>query len=152
MLSGPTLTGPSVLLRFGGTRPLPLTFFPSEKAVRLVIKNRDEYSDSWKRFTARPPSLMPPLPEIDFSKEILVVAAMGARPSSGYLTVIDGACEIDGQVEVFVSNVEDVSCGGQATLITHPADAVRLPRNDLPVVFHETQFTCTEWPKRLKMN
>ena len=156
LLPGPKMTGPSLPLRFGGTRPFPspyVNIFPSENPLRLTIKNRDEFSDYWKQLTSRVPpgQWVPPLPEIDFSKEIIVAAAMGARPTSGYLTVIDGACEVDGNVEVFVSNVEDVSCMGQATVITYPADAVRIPRTDLPIVFRETQIGCTEWAKQLRL-
>jgi hypothetical protein len=92
-----------------------------------------------------------PLPEIDFSKEMIVVAAMGLRPSSGYAILIDGACEVDGKVEVFVSSVEQVSCGdiGVFPAMTAPADAVRIPRSDLPVVFRETQLSCREWRERM---
>lgn len=152
LLPGPKMTGPSLPLRFGGTRPFPSPYvnsFPSENALRLVIKNRDEFSDFWKRLTAGVPAggWVAPLPEIDFSKEIIVVAAMGVRPSSGYWTIIDGACEVDGQVEVFVSNVE-TPCSGQFGVVTYPADAVRLPRTDLPIVFRETQVGCTEWHNR----
>ena len=144
------MTGISLPLRFGGTRPLPrppVNSFPSDKGFRLVIKSRDEFSDFWKQLTAPipPGNWIPPLPEIDFSKEMIVVSAMGLRPTLGYWTIIDGACEVDGQVEVFVSNVEDVSCTGVLTSLTHPADAVRLPRSDLPVVFRETQVGCKEW-------
>ena len=154
MLPGPKMTGPSLLLRFGGTRPFPgppVNIFPSEKAVRLVIKNRDEFSNFWKQFTAQVPpgQWVPPLPEIDFSKEMIVVSAMGQRPTSGYLTVIDGACEVDGHVEVFISSVEDVKCIGVADVLTYPADAVRLPRSDLPVVFRETQIPCKQWAKQI---
>lgn len=150
LLPGPKMTGPSLPLRFGGTRPFPrppVNGFPSDNALRLVIKNRDEFSDFWKRFTAKipPGNSVPPPPEIDFSKEMVVVAAMGARPSSGYWTFIDGACEVDGQVEVFVSSVEDVRCIGQFMVMTYPADAVRLPQTDLPIVFRETQIPCTQW-------
>jgi hypothetical protein len=156
LLPGPKMTGPSLPLRFGGTRPFPspwVNSFISDTGFRLVVKNRDEFSDFWKRFTARVPpgNWVPPLPEIDFSKEMVVVAAMGQRPSSGYWTIIDGACEVDGQVEVSVSNVEDVRCVGQFSVLTHPADAVRLPRTDLPIVFRETQIPCTEWAKQLKL-
>jgi hypothetical protein len=77
------------------------------------------------------------------------VSAMGQRPSSGYWTFIDGACEVDGQVEVFVTNVEDVKCSGAFTVLTYPADAVRIPRTDLPIVFRETQLSCTQWHKLL---
>jgi hypothetical protein len=144
------MTGVSLPLRFGGTRPFPrppVNSFPSEKAFRLVIKSRDEFTDFWKRLTAPipPGNWVPSPPDIDFSKEMIVVAAMGQRPSSGYWTIIDGACEVDGQVEVFVSNVEDVSCTGVLTVLTYPADAVRLPRSDLHVVFRETQVGCKEW-------
>jgi hypothetical protein len=125
--------------------------FPSDTSRRFVIKNRDEFNNFWKELTSRiPPSNgIPPPPEIDFTKEMIVVSAMGQRPSSGYRTVIDGACEVDGQLEVFLSNVEDVSCIGVATVLTHPADAVRLPRSDLPVVFRETQIPCKEWTRQI---
>jgi hypothetical protein len=147
------MTGPTLPLRFGGTRPFPrppVNIFPSDNALRLVIKNRDELSDFWKRFTARMPpgNGIPPPPEIDFSKEMVVIAAMGARSSSGYWTIIDGACEVDGQVEVFVTNVDGAACG-QFPTETHPADAVRLPQTDLPIVFRETQVSCTQWHKQL---
>src|SRR6476659_7718480 len=144
------MTGISLPLRFGGTRPFPrppVNSFRVDKSFRLVIKSRDEFSDFWRRLLAPipPGNWVPPMPEIDFSKEMMVVAAMGQRPSSGYWTIIDGACEVDGQVEVFVSNVEDASCTGQFGVVTYPADAVRLPRSDLPVVFRETQVGCKEW-------
>ena len=154
LLPGPKMTGPELPLRFGGTRPYPrppINGFISETGFRLVIKNRDEFGDFWKRFTAPiPPSNgIPPPPEIDFSKEMVVVSAMGRRPTSGYWTFIDGACEVDGQVEVFVSNVDDVKCIGAFMVLTYPADAVRIPRTDLPIVFRETQIPCIQWAKQI---
>lgn len=81
---------------------------------------------------------------------MIVVAAMGARPTSGYWTIIDGACEVQGKVEVFVSNVEDGKCTGQYGVQTFPADAVRIPRTDLPIVFRETQVGCRQWLDQLQ--
>ena len=154
LLPGPKMTGPSLPLRFGGTRPYPspwVNSFFSEQGFRLVIKSRDEFSDFWKRLTGRVPpgQWAPALPDIDFSKEMIVVAAMGQRPTSGYWNIIDGACEVDGQVEVFISNVEDPSCMGAFDALTYPADAVRIPRSDLPVVFRETQISCKQWAKQI---
>ena len=139
-------------LRFGGTRPPPLPWvhsFPSDKGFRKVIKSREEFSDFWKQLTApaAPGKWVPALPEIDFSKEMIVVSAMGTRPSSGYFTIIDGACEVDGQVEVFISNLDEM-CGAQLAVLTSPADAVRIPRSDLPVVFRETQIACKQADKQ----
>ena len=154
LIPGPKMTGPSLPLRFGGTRPLPspwVNIYPAEKGFRQVIKNRDEFSEFWKGLTSRvpPDQWVPPLPDIDFSKEMIVVAGMGQRPTSGYLTVIDGACEVDGQGEVFISSVEDPGCIGVFDALTYPADAVRLPRSDLPVVFRETQIPCKQWAKQI---
>lgn len=152
-IPGPKMTGPARPLRFGGTREVGSPYFysfPTDKAFTLVIRNRDEFSSFWKRLTAPVPKgdWLPEPPEIDFSKEIMVVSAMGTRPSSGYGTMIDGACEVDGQIEVFISNLE-TPCGAALTVLTAPADAVRIPRTDLPVVFRETQITCNEMNSHL---
>jgi hypothetical protein len=147
---GLKMTGPSLPTRFGGTRMFPTFSFKADKGFRLVIKNRDEYVDFWKQFTApiSPSNAPVAMPEIDFTKQMLVVSAMGERRSSGYWTIIDGVCEVDNQVEVFVSNVEDVRCGGVFGVVTYPADAVLIPRSDLPVVFRESQITCKDWQQK----
>ena len=154
LLPGPKMTGPELPLRFGGTRPYPrppINSFRSENAVRLVIKNRDEFSDLWGQFIASVQDQpAPSLPAVDFSKEMVIVAAMGAKPSCCYWTFIDGVCEANGQVEVFVSSVDDVSCFGQFPVETFPADAVRIPRTDLPIVFRETKIPCTQWAKQIR--
>ena len=154
ILPGPKMTAISLPLRFGGTRPPPLPWinsFPSKTAFRSVIKTRDEFSDLWKRFLAPLPTgrWVPPMPEVDFSKEMVIVAAMGEKPSSGYQIIIDGACEVDGRVEVFISSI-DGGCGAQLGVVTSPADAVRIPQTDLPVVFRETQMACAEWQKQFQ--
>jgi hypothetical protein len=156
LLPGPKMTGPELPLRFGGTRPLPrppINNLRSDNPFRLVIKNRDEFTDFWKRFVGQvsPSDWVPPLPEIDFSKEMVVVAVRGERPSCCNWTIIDGACEVEGQVEVFVSNVDDIECIGHFPVVTYPADAVRLPQTDLPIVFREAQIPCTQWVKQMKL-
>lgn len=145
-LPGVKVVGIPVPLRFGGTRQPPRLSFKSDKAFQLVLRNRDEFSDFWKRLTAGM-DWQPPLPELDFSKKMVVVTGMGMRPSSGYSTIIDGVCEVDGQIEVFVSSIE---CAGALGIVTYPADAVLLPQSDLPVVFRETKIDCKELLKRLK--
>ncbi|HJT29597.1 MAG TPA: protease complex subunit PrcB family protein [Pyrinomonadaceae bacterium] len=156
ILPGPKMTAFAVPLRFGGERPPPLPWvngYPSKTSFRLVIRNRDEFSDFWKGLGANVPpgQWMPPLPEIDFAKEMIIVAAMGERPSSGYTIMIDGVCEVDGHVEVFVSSQEGgASCGGVLPMVTAPADAVRIPKTDLPIVFREIQIPCDYWQKLLQ--
>lgn len=143
------LRGKGLPLRFGGTRQVTPLGFPADAPFRLIIKNRDEFSNFWKGMFAKvPPDQVPPPVEIDFSKEIVVVSAMGFKMSVGPSTFIDGACEVDGRVEVFISNV-DGPCGAVPGITAAPADAVRIPRTDLPIVFRETQFSCTQWQKEL---
>ena len=110
--------------------------------VRLVVRDRDAWLDVWKRInTVRDPRLgpdpIPPLPEIDFSREIVVVAAMGRRPTGGYFISIDGAYERDNLVEVVVRSVE-TRCGG-FTILTAPLVIVRLPKTERSVVFREIE-------------
>src|SRR5687767_10102641 len=55
-----------------------------EEAERRVIRDTIQWAAVWARiYETRSPK--PPLPAIDFSKEQVVVAALGKRPSSGYV-------------------------------------------------------------------
>ena len=110
--------------------------------LRIVIRDRQTWASVWKRI-CRPdpfhdpyPSLLP-LPEIDFSSEILVVVAMGRRPNGGYRIIVNSASERDNRLEVEVHNMS--SCGGTAQVMTAPVDIVRLPKSDLPVTFREIE-------------
>jgi len=46
---------------------------------------------------------------------------------------------------IFFAVLTTTSCRLQLGVVTYPADVVRLPRTDLPVVFRETQVSCTQW-------
>jgi hypothetical protein len=39
------------------------------------------------------PTIIPAAPDIDFSREMIIVAAMGPRPTSGYAITIEEAYE-----------------------------------------------------------
>ena len=108
---------------------------------RLAIRNRDEFSRFWEQLLGTS-SHRPPPPEVDFSREMIVVAAMGQQPSSGYQIVIDGACEVNNRLEVFVRSMNLAKCGGlQLGVVTAPVHIVRLPQTQLPVVFQETEVS-----------
>ena len=88
------------------------------------------------------------MPEIDFSKKMLVAVVMGNKPTSGYQIFIDGACEIDGHLDVFVTSIDASRCS-QLEGKSAAADIVILPRTDLPVVFRENKVDCNEWRDEL---
>ena len=107
--------------------------------ARLVIRERAEFNELWNQMM-QPVSDKPPLPEVDFSREMLIVAAMGPKPSP-YEIIIDSACEVDNQLEVSVRSTRFILCGANVGLLPLTVDIVRLPKTDLPVVFRETEFT-----------
>ena len=57
--------------------------------ARLVIRDRAEFNELWDKIMSTT-SDKPPLPEVDFSREMLIVAAMGQQPSP-YEIIIDNA-------------------------------------------------------------
>lgn len=125
-------------LKLYGRRTAYLRAGISERA-RLVIHNREEFNKLWQQIM-RQASDKPPLPEVDFSREMLIVAAMGSQ-SSTYEILIDSACEVDNQLEVLVRSTRFLPCGAYAGLLPETLDIVRLPKTDLPVVFRETEVT-----------
>ena len=107
--------------------------------ARLVVRDRDEFNKIWTQIM-RLVLNKPPLPEVDFSREMIVVAAMGQQPSR-YEIIIDGACEADNQFEVLVRSTKFAPCGLEAGLPPESVDIVRFPKTDLPVFFRETEVT-----------
>lgn len=114
--------------------------FGISQPTRLVIRDRDEFNELWNKIM-RDVSNKPPLPEVDFSREMLIVAATGHQPSV-YDVIIDTACEVDNQLEVLVRTTKYLPCGAYAGMLPQPVEMVRLPKTDLPVVFKETQVTA----------
>ncbi len=114
---------------------------------RLVIRDRDAFKKLWDQIVGVQ-SDKQPLPDVDFSREILVVAAMGERPSGGFEIIVDRACEVDNHLEVFVRSVDFSSCGMQVQVLTAPVDIVRIPRTELSVVFRETEVSHCKEPSR----
>jgi PrcB C-terminal len=128
--------------------PLPLapvrdgaggaTFFRSgyRERARLVIRGAAEWADAWRELWAGA-SPAPPLPAVDFSREMVFVAAMGEQPSGGHSIAVASAAVEGGRLRV---KVVETSPGPDCMVtmaLTQPAAAVRLPRFDGPVEFAE---------------
>lgn len=118
--------------------------------LRVVVRDRETWVQVWNHLNSRPDS--PGLPEIDFTREMLVVAAMGWRPSSGYRIVVDKAYfyERYPRLEVVIQSIDNTKCPGlgQFPVLTSPIDIVRLPRTERPVVLRETEMS--DCPKLTK--
>lgn len=71
-------------------RPIPIeaSYTGIEEPLRTLVRGQREWEDLWSRLAAnRIPRPAPP--PVDFSEEVVVVAAMGTRPSGGYAIRID---------------------------------------------------------------
>jgi hypothetical protein len=133
-------TGPGISIPIGRLPRRCLTC-RSKKKLRLVIRDRDEWRDVWKALNDReiPTLPIPRLPEIDFSREMVVVVAMGQRPTLGYNIVVESAHEIDGQLEIVVIGTSPGHNCILGQMVTAPLDIALLPRTELSVAFKETE-------------
>lgn len=82
-----------------------------------------------------------PAPDIDFSREMIIVAAMGSRPTSGYAITVEEAYERSDKLEVAVRSISLGSCGSPYgtgfQTVTQPVDIVRIVKTEHPIVFRE---------------
>src|SRR4030095_17180821 len=82
------------------------------------------------------PTATPAAPDIDFSREMIIVAAMGPRPTSGYAITIEEAYERGDRLEVVVRSISPGSCGA-FQMGTQPVEIVRIAKSERPIVFRE---------------
>lgn len=106
-----------------------------------MVRGREAWIEIWKRIYRPDPTdgTMAPLPEVDFAREMLIVAALGERPTGGYGIIVDSACEQEKELKIVVRSISRVKCGGVTDSLTQPLDIVRLPKSELPVVFQEIE-------------
>ena len=105
-------------------------------AARLVVRDAETWRRVWAVIAAgRADSLAPP--PVDFRRELLIVAAFGARATAGHRVAIDTLRRGDFAVEAIVRSAEPAPGCAAAFAIVQPVDVVRLPRTERPVAFTE---------------
>lgn len=133
-------TGPDSVQGEIPVQPIVSEFYSGfDESERRVIRDAFTWAVVWARIYENRSS-KPPLPAIDFSKEQVIVAALGARPSSGFSIRITGASGSGNAINVrFESQSPGPGCGG-LTVITHPVTAAKMPRTVGSIVFEETKL------------
>jgi len=77
---------------------------------RIIVRDPDSWQTLWVRINGTL-SPLPPTPAVDFSREMLVVVALGARSSGGYGILVDGANESDNAgITVTVRSISPKNC------------------------------------------
>jgi hypothetical protein len=107
-------------------------------SLRIVIRDAEAWRKVWELINS-PVSPKPPLPEIDFSREMVLVVALGTRPTGGYGIIVDRAYQRDDRIEIIVRKQTPGKTCGTTQAITQPVDIVRLPKSKRLMVFRETE-------------
>jgi hypothetical protein len=107
---------------------------PSE-AVRQVVRNPVEWRRAWSETRRASTDSAPP--PVDFSKHMVVVAAMGVVPATGYELFVDSVTSLEWGTLIFVRSTSSTGCS-ESGMTAEPVDIVRVPRTTLPVQFVES--------------
>jgi hypothetical protein len=108
----------------------------TERAQR-VIRSEAEWEDFWDGLNRQ--QSYAPVPDVDFEREMLLIAAMGARPTGGYVIEIASAVERADAIEVRVVETSPGRLCGTTQAVTEPADIVRVTRSAKPVRWVEQE-------------
>lgn len=110
-------------------------------SARIVVRDSATWRAIWQRATSPQPS-PPPMPVIDFSRDMIVVAAAG-RMKPGDLIHVD-SIGVHGSLTVLVVRTM-VACQPFPT-DAFPFEIVRVPRRDGPVQFIEHRTRAASCP------
>lgn len=111
---------------------------------RFVVRDSVAWATTWTTLLGSH-SPKPPLPSVDFSREMLVVASMGIRSSGGYTVGIDSAFVARDTVFFRVRETSPGPRCGTTAALTSPVGLARVERSELPVGF-ETASIVSECP------
>ncbi|HEY0776495.1 MAG TPA: protease complex subunit PrcB family protein [Gemmatirosa sp.] len=133
----PFSEGQAVTVTPLGSNGLPLTSYSGlATAQRTVIRDAPAWRAAWASIWARTTPI-PAVPTVNFTRQMVVVAALGQRNSGGYTIHIDSASTDASGAVVWVRTVSPgASCATTAS-VTQPVDAALMPLVSGTVVFRE---------------
>jgi hypothetical protein len=107
--------------------------------ARRVIADSASWAQAWAQAQSRG-SVSAALPAVDFSRFVVIIAALGDQPSTGYGITVDSVARKRSEYLIFVRTSDPGDCivGG---LVTQPVDVVAVPRSALPPQFVETHIS-----------
>ncbi len=118
-------------------RPYSFTTFSGvSDSTRFVVRDSVQWTQTWTRIN-QPFIPAPTPPRIDFQHEMVVVAALGNRPSEGYDVMLERAVEDSAGIEVEVRVSSPASGCPVGAAMTQPVDLARIPVSGRPVRFRQ---------------
>ena len=76
---------------------------------------------------------MPPVPPVDFARDMVVLVGLGERPSGGWRVEVRSVEREGAFLRVRARALPPPAGTAQAAALSHPFHAVRVPRSDGPV-------------------
>jgi len=125
---------------FPNPMTIPLTtiqkgnFSGIREPLQVTVRTQDAWESLWKKHTSiqRPPS---PLPEVNFTTEMVVGIFAGEKTTGGYETEITRAELKDSTLYVYYVEKAPMAGGMTIQALTQPFHLAKLPRYELPIVF-----------------
>ncbi len=112
------------------------------QSSRAVVKDAAAWAAAWSQFrgSVEPE---PSLPVVDFDADVVIVAALGPRPTGGFDIRVDSVASHGGTV-VYVTTFAPGQTCITTQAFTSPAVLVRLPRPAEPIAFQDRDvvFQC----------
>lgn len=102
-----------------------------ESPAREVVRDAGSWGRTWSRLSGSGSAST--APEVDFAREMALVAAMGRRSTGGYEIRIDSVERTGSGLEVRVVETSPGPTCGTGQALSSPADVVLVPRSTLPV-------------------
>ena len=106
----------------------------------LLIRDQDSWLLTWSRIM-RGIAPTPEAPSIDFSRQMLLLVALGSQPNPGYRVNIDSVKATGSTVEAYTTRIEPGSNCVSPAVIGEPVHVVRLRRVSGALVVHEARKT-----------
>lgn len=101
---------------------------------RLVIRDEAAWQAAWATiWPAFAP--IPAAPGVDFSKEMIVLVALGGRSTGGYSILVDSAMTTSTGLTVWIGTSSPGATCITTQAFTQPIDIARIQRIDAPVHF-----------------
>jgi hypothetical protein len=105
--------------------------------ARLVVIDADTWRAVWNQIYLRS-APVPPLPVVDFSKEMIVVVALGSRSTGGFNILLTGANELSADgTTISISSVSPGPGCITTQAFVEPVDIARVARRNGEVRFVE---------------
>lgn len=103
-----------------------------------ALRSNADWKKLWERHSSNVLP-QPPLPAVDFSKEMVIAVSLGARNSGGYSVSITSIVDDGTNVVVTYKETKPNPGGVYTAAITHPFVFVKVPLTSKPVKFVEAK-------------